>query len=275
MRAFRVSRSGGGGMSYSQLRTSRFAAPTRGVRVQGELTWYGVVQSVALVLRDGAAFSHLTAAQLWGFALPVMDGIPLDVTAPVRGSRRQVRWHAGDLEGSIVERAGLPVTSPARTWQGLGACLDLPWQVAVTDQGLRRGLLTLDQLTVPVRCRGAVTLRRAREIADPRSRSVRESVLRVHLLLAGLPAPELNWDIVEDGGWIACGDFVWPEYRLVVEYDGEHHAAARQRHQDAQTRNELADRGWRVRVLTSRHLDRVEHCVEMIAQLLRHAGWRG
>jgi hypothetical protein len=105
-------------------------------------------------------------------------------------------------------------------------------------------------LPVPAGVRGATNLRTALSLANPGSRSPRESILRVELHLAGLPAPHVNFDVVKKGEWIGRGDLVWPEYGLFPEYDGIHHKSERQRHQDTQTRNELAQLGWRVRVVT-------------------------
>ena len=166
---------------------------------------------------------------------------------------------------------GLPVTDPARTWHDLGPLLPLPELVAVTDRILRRRLVPA--LDVIPGVRNAAHLRHALNLSDGRSRSPRESILRVHLRLAGLPAPELNFDVIHRGEWIGCGDLVWPLYRVYVEYDGEHHADPRQRHQDAQTRNRLAQLGWQVRVVTKAMS--THDVVEMVRQALVDGGWAG
>ena len=152
--------------------------------------------------------------------------------------------------------------------------LNLGELVAMTDVMLRRNLVNREHLLVPAGRRGARNLRNAAALADPRSLSPRESILRVELHLAGLPAPEVNLDIVVDGIWIACADLAWPLYRVIVEYDGAHHQDPRQRHQDAQTRNALMDLGWQVRVITDKHLQRLSMTVQEIADLLHSRGWR-
>lgn len=223
-----------------------------------------------------AAFSHTTAAFLLGLPGTGPDGTHVTVSPGTsRGSRQAIKWHKADLAGAIVQVKGVPCTSPLRTWLDLGAMLPLPELVAATDCALRRRLLAREELVVPSGVRGAVALREARLIADPRSLSPRESVLRVHLHKAGLPAPEVNVDIIINSGWVACADLAWPRYRVIVEYDGQHHSSDRQRHQDARTRNELADQGWQVRVLTAWHLNHVEQAVTMIRDLLKAQGWAG
>lgn len=271
---FLLTKAGVGDLTYEQLR--HLPAPSRGVRYSpGETAPLDLLRALALTLPARAAYSHNTAAKLLALPLP-REGPAVHVTVPSkaeRGSRKAITWHAANIVGSTVEVHGLPCTDAARTWTDLGGLLPLPDLVAVADLALRRSLLTRDQLQPPKGSRGAVVLRKAAQLADPRSLSPQESIVRVHLHLAGLPAPQLNVDIIIDGGWIACADLAWPEYQVIVEYDGRHHVSDRQRHQDAMTRNELAARGWHIRVLTARHLRHMDDAVHMIAETLIAQGW--
>lgn len=247
--------------------------PTSGVRALAEETaWIDDVRAVALVLPEHAVFSHFTAAHL--LQVPVPKGLerPLHVTVPTgraRGKRQCVQWHHGAIESHTIKVGNLAVTDAERTWLDLGPHLPLPELVAATDLILRRNLVR--ELVIPAGARSAANLRQALALSDPRSRSPRESTLRVHLLLAGLPRPEVNYDIVHQGEWIGCGDLVRPEYRLYVEYDGEHHENPRQRHQDAQTRNALGQLGWSVRVVT--RTMKLHDVVGMLTQDLVAGGW--
>ena len=120
---------------------------------------------------------------------------------------------------------------PGWTWWDLGRHLSLPELVAIADVIVKRDPTT--RLVVPRGVRGAANLRAAGSLADPGSRSPQESILRVHLHLARLPAPKVNFDVVHRGEWIGCGDLVWSDFTLYVEYEGPHHDNPRQRHQDA------------------------------------------
>jgi hypothetical protein len=277
MAVFRVSRKGGGGLPYRDTRRVAWRSPTHGVRCAAhDNQWRDLLAAIALVLRTGAAFSHQTAAQLLGLPLPArfQNMQSVHVTVPVgasRGTRQQVVWHRAPIADRVITADGFRVTDAARTWLDLGPHLNLPQLVAVTDVILRRQLCS--ELAVPPRARGALRLRQAVELADPRSCSPEESQLRVGLTLAGLPKPEVNFDVIVHGEWIGRGDLVWPEYMLYLEYDGGHHADPGQRHQDAQTRNRLAQLGWRVRVVTSSM--RTHDVVEMVTEDLRAAGWPG
>jgi very-short-patch-repair endonuclease len=276
---FLVSKSGGGGLSYDQTRRVTLRTPTRGVRTEaGATDWLDDVRAVALTLPVGAVFSHVTAAQLLGIPLAHDDTRPLHVTVPRggrRGSRTAIAWHIGLLTGERTIVRGLPVTVAHRTWRDLGPMMDMPRLVAAADVIVRRSLASIDQLSVPPGCRGAHRLRAALPLIDPRSRSVRESLLRVRIHQRGLPDPQINFDVIEDGGWIGCGDMVWTEYRLVLEYDGDHHAQRRQRHQDAQTRNDYAEYGWKCLVFTAKHFERLDESVDQVARVLRQRGWPG
>lgn len=271
--AFLITKSGIEGLTYEQSR--RLPIPTRGVRCSlNETSQLDHLRAIALTLTPSAAFSHSTAASLLGLPTPTSELAHVTVPSKnLRGSRRAVAWHVANVSAIGVQ--GLPCTNPLRTWLDLGAVLELPELVAATDCLLRRGLVTWDQLEPPKRTRGAMRLRRAAFLADARSLSPRESIIRVHLHLAGLPRPELNFNVIVDRGWVACADLAWPQYRVIVEYDGKHHGSDRQRHQDALTRNELAACGWQIRVLTDQHFRNMDRTVQMIAATLMAQGWYG
>jgi hypothetical protein len=59
------------------------------------------------------------------------------------------------------------------------------------------------------------------EHLDAASRSLPESELRTLLVHAGLPKPEVNVPVVEDGSVI--GDLVYRRWGVVVEYEGSQH----------------------------------------------------
>lgn len=276
MDVIKVTVEGAPGLSYWQSRKLR--RPTWGTRAaSNKPVWAEDVTALSLVLREGAALSHTTAANLLKLPLPQVDPRPLHVTVPLgtaRGSRDGVVWHTCDLTGLRMRIHGMTLTGPWKTWIDLGSLLGLADLVAVTDVLLRRGYLTRDELVVPQGVRGARLLRRAAVLADGRSASARESQLRVHFLEAGLPVPDVNADIFIDGGWIAQGDLVWWEFKVVLEYDGEDHKDEGQRHQDAIIRKALRDDGWVVIELTNRHYQRLTLTIEEVKTDLMRCGWK-
>jgi hypothetical protein len=96
--------------------------------------------------------------------------------------------------------------------------------VAAGDAALRLGLLPAGLalgLVAMEHWPGVRAARRVVHFLDQRSESPGESVSRVRMHLDGLPAPELQQEILgPDGRVIARVDFLWRERRLVGEFDG-------------------------------------------------------
>jgi hypothetical protein len=261
---------------YRSSLHARFRSPSRGVRLEASATtWWDDLTALALVLPRDGAFSHTTAAFAAGLPLPVVDPRPFHVSVEgPRGSRKAFVWHRRDLADAVEEWRGLRLTKPLRTWQDLGSIYTLSDLVVMADLMLRRNMVGVEQLRRIPTMPGARVLREAAAMADPGSRSPRESLVRVEMLKRGLPRPVLNLDIIEQGTWIGCGDFVWPEYRVIADYDGDHHNDERQRTQDNQTRDDYADCGWRHVPLTKRSLRNMDAAMERVARALRARGWR-
>lgn len=62
---------------------------------------------------------------------------------------------------------------------------------------------------------------------DGRSWSLQESRARVFFLAAGLPRPELNVPIEQEGRTVAIVDWWWRSFRAAAEYEGGHHQTDR------------------------------------------------
>jgi hypothetical protein len=72
------------------------------------------------------------------------------------------------------------------------------------------------------------------------------------LVLAGLPAPEVNFILRHpDGSWWMRFDMCYPSLKLIIEYDGRQHAEdSNQWLHDLRRREALDRMGWRVIVIT-------------------------
>jgi very-short-patch-repair endonuclease len=86
----------------------------------------------------------------------------------------------------------------------------------------------------------------ALDLVDRRSESPQESRVRVRLMLAGLPLPEVQFSVFDGNRFVARVDLAWPDRRVAVEYDGVWHADAAQLHRDRRRLNRLAVAGWTV-----------------------------
>jgi very-short-patch-repair endonuclease len=250
------------GVSDDMLRSGRFDRPFHGVRAQ---TWRpDELEQRCLALATvvpRAVVSHETAAMLHGLPLPAgaLTGVLVVTTPPaVRAPRRSgVRGHRGDLTGYVQAwPSGLHVVDPAACLAQLSAALGLADLVALGDAALAAGMATVTDLTRTLGDRrfrrGRRVRREALELLDARSGSPMESRLRVVLVLAGLPKPEVNRDVVTDGEWLARPDLSYPELKIAIEYEGDHHRTDRRQWQrDKARRRLLEDAGWLVIEVTA------------------------
>lgn len=73
------------------------------------------------------------------------------------------------------------------------------------------------------------------------------------IVLAGLPEPQVNVVVRHrDGEWRRRFDLCYPEFKLIIEYDGRQHAEdSRQWNADIHRREELERQGWRLIIVTA------------------------
>jgi hypothetical protein len=180
-------------------------------------------------LRDGAIFSHGSAAVLHGLPVWPEAVARVHVTRNRRGSgikRSVVQVHGAPLlPGEIVFIDNLPVTSLTRTILDLARTLPMTQAVAAGDRALALGL-TRDELDVGLlameRWPGVRAARRVVEFLDVHSETPGESMSRVRLMEEGLPRPELQHEIFgPDSRLVARVDFYWNEHKTVGEFDGK------------------------------------------------------
>ena len=136
-----------------------------------------------------------------------------------------VRVHVAALPAEhVVSYRGVLLTSVPRTVIDLARILPFGEGVAVADSALYAGLTSKSELAAVIadcpRWRG---LQRARQVAgfsDARSESVLESLSRAAFHQAGLPPPDLQVWIGDDGEVIGRVDFLWRRYNTIGEADG-------------------------------------------------------
>jgi hypothetical protein len=218
------------------------------------------VRAVLLGAPAGALVSHRTAASLLGLQIPLAREdlrIHLTVPPPTRvRNRADRRIHVSTVPAMQIDRrAGVPITSPGRTWLDLAADLPPAALLAVTDQMLARNYprVGFDRILASAPAvRGKRSARAVLTVADPLAGSPMESVLRWLIHEAGLPAPVLQ-HVVRDGDQSFLGrvDLAWPDRRVVVEFDGDVHRQRRVFVDDLRRQNGLVLAGWTVLRFTS------------------------
>lgn len=180
-------------------------------------------------LAPGAVVSHVSAAVAYG--LPVWN-VPLVRVHATRdgrsGGRISGKLHLHVLplaDDEIVDRGGTLVTSAERTLVDIGRTQPFEQAVAITDGALRRTLCTPEGLARALaraaRRPGVARAHRVAAFADGRSDGVGESRSRCAMRLAGLPDPQLQWEVRSArGAFLGRVDFAWPELGVVGEFDG-------------------------------------------------------
>ena len=185
--------------------------------------------AVARRLPPGSAFSGYTAAWLHGLDVAPCDTIEVTIPDPA-GTRRRagVSVRRGSLGAhEVVVRRDLPTTSALRTVVDLGRREPLVEGVVAADMALHARLISIAELRAYVAehrgAKGIARLRRVIELAEPKTESAMESRLRMLLVLARLPRPEVQVSIRGDKGRPYRPDLLYPKQHLAIEYDGGNH----------------------------------------------------
>lgn len=240
------------------LRGRRFSTVTPGVfRVADTpVTLELSITAAMLVLPDDAAVSHTTNLALRGLDMRPPYPLHFAISSDVRTYRDGIRLHRHRRSIPVETVGGFAALTPARTFVDCGTLLSTVELIEVGDWMVARGLVDVMELNVFAMESHLDGVRRARRaVAHVRtgSESIRESRLRWILVSAGLPEPELNVEIRNDRGtFLARGDLVYRERKVLVEYDGWHHERdAWQRQRDVLRREALEAAGWRVIVVTT------------------------
>jgi very-short-patch-repair endonuclease len=215
-----------------------------------------------LALRSRAGYRYVegrgvlagySAAELLGASCGPADA-PVEVVVP--GAKQRV--HAGLVvrrdriaPGEVAEVGGIRLTSPLRTAYDLARRGDLVDGVVAVDALARVGRFEPDLLLNFAarywRSRGNHRVPDVLGHADRRSGSPMETRLRLLLVRAGLPRPQVQWvvqdEVARTAVWL---DLAYPECRVGIEYDGEVHADPAAVLRDIGRHTALLDKGWRV-----------------------------
>ncbi len=219
--------------------------------------WWAAV----LAYGDHALLSHRSAAALWGLAKPRLS--PIDVTAPAGWQglrRREGIWiHRGRLHPEDRdERAGIPVTTVARTLFDFAEVVDFKRLERAWEEADRLKLLRLSEVErVCERGYGRRALKPTRRLlaearAVTRTRSPLEDRFQRFARFYDLPPHSTNVEVL--GKEV---DALWPAAKLIVELDSwefHSHRAAFQRDRARDTRLLVA--GYRTVRVTHERLDK-------------------
>lgn len=220
------------------------------------------VAALALVIPKHAIVSDHSAAWVYGVDTFPPGGLrefrPMCVVShgtsrshPSRALARQTTVPDPD----VVLIAGVPVTSPLRTAVDLLRLCWRPHALAAVDALVRAGVVSKDDVMASasslLRLPGTQQAKELAPLIDPRAQSHGESWMRLRMVDAGLPIPDVDHRLQHRGRefWL---DSAYVAARVAAEYDGrEFHSDRRDVEHDGERRaileHELA---WRFVVAT-------------------------
>jgi len=274
------------GATRSRLRARDLRVPHHGVRSAVESPGaVGRARELWPVLADDEFFAHLTALELWGLPVPRhLENGPLHVGGTSTRQRRRpgIRGHRYADGTPVTVFHGVRLSTPLEAWLQAAPVLGLddairlgdalagrwsPWTVA-REVEIERLARTVERAR---RRPGVATLRRALELVRPGVESPKETELRLLIVRAGLPEPEVNVRRFDAGGSpLGRPDLSYGWCRLAFEYQGDHHRTDRATWRlDLSRRERFEDAGWRVVLVSDDDLHGVAASA-LLARIRRH-----
>ena len=242
------------GVTPKQLRGPGYRVVLPGAYVAASTTVTPLVRVRAALLPygDAAWASHASAARVYDLPIPTIAMEHVSVPRPGQRRRHQgVKVHVGGQAARTRIVRGVRVSEPRALFVEMAALVGLVDLVVLGDAMVRRALVIPDALVAycassahpaAAAARGAASYVR-RDVDSPM-----ETRLRLLLVLAGLPEPQVNLKIRdEDGEVLRKYDLSYPAVRVAVEYNGKVHVLTPGAWEaDLERRGAIDDDGWRL-----------------------------
>lgn len=221
--------------------------------------------AAAVIRHADAVGSHVSALFVHG-----LDVVPPErpyLTLPPGSTSRTT---IGVLHRSPLDRVdrtrrrGIPVTSLPRSIVDAAEVLSVEELAAVVNEAISRKMVRLPHIldalhrveAAPGRL-GSGRLRTVlatwTEAIEPDSPTEAAAIRRIRTF--GLPAPETQYEIVdEDGAFVARVDMAWPASKVAREYDSVKHHGPERIVPDEERLQAVEALGWRIDPLYRHHL---------------------
>jgi hypothetical protein len=199
-----------------------------------------------LVLPDDAVFTHVTAARLLGWWLPQLPE-PVPVFAATAADRhpRRAGVTCSRLQRSSppLQVEGLPVDAPGEVLLRASRDLALLDVAPMMDSALRLSEDAASQVDELCRTRrpGVKRLRVAYALADARSESAWETLLRLFHVSIGVEVEPQHVVLDGEGRFVARSDLRLTGTNQLAEYDGGHHLSVAQQQEDLRRARRIAE----------------------------------
>lgn len=216
--------------------------------------------------------------------------IHLGTTAAPRRSTGLLRWSRVDIDAPLLAKSGsVPLTPRITTFLGLGEMLTRDPLVAIGDHLVRRPRWEYEHRSAPYATipelmqaaqtgagRGIARVREAVTHVRSSSDSPPETTLRLAFARAGLPEPLANVRIRDQGKDLGEPDLHWPQWQVIVEYDGPTHLQPGQRRRDNSRQETRTLAGWIELSMVAEDLaDGCRQAIDRVREALRVTGWPG
>ena len=271
-RAFTAAEAVREGVSRERLRRKDIVALGSGVyaaRALGESsTPLQMLQLKADALLRGRTemwISHVSAAKVQGLWLParLLNDDRIHLSQPpephVRERRDGVCGHRVSVRPTdLTTSNSLRLTTPARTWLDVASSCTVRELIVLGDQLVRHPYPRFEGRTQPhaspadlknllAETKGTAGRRRCltaltwiRVGAD----SVQETLLRLALIRAGLPEPELQVPALPGSKGSPRTDLGYPGLKIAIQYEGDTHFTPQQQRADQRRDNIFLAEGW-------------------------------
>lgn len=245
--------------SVRELRTPAYRRLLHGIYVAAsvEVTPLTIAEAALLPFGEKAWASHATAARVLDLPIPALPGEHVTVVeSRRRRSRKDVACHLA-RKGWVNEVGGVKVSAPQQVFLELATQLTLVDLVIVGDHMVRKGLVdlgTLREFCADSSGPGAVLARTAVGYVRNGVDSPMETRLRLLIVLAGLPEPEVNL-LVGDEVERRKYDLSYRRSKTILEYDGRQHVERiEQWEADLERREGIDDDQWRILVFVAKDI---------------------
>jgi very-short-patch-repair endonuclease len=192
--------------------------------------------------------------------LPVPEHPFAHVTVTQEQDRRfrpEIKPHVTTRKRRVIVVNGIRTTDPIATFIDCAGWLSLVDLVVLGDALVKKYRISAEELRKSCAASSdyyAGLARRAAHYVREGVDSPMETRLRMLIVLGGLPEPVVNFKLYnDDGTWRRRFDLCYPEIKLIVEYDGRHHAESpAQWESDLERREEFDDEGYRILIVTAK-----------------------
>ncbi len=269
------------GITAGELRGRRYRQLFKGVYVDAAQRRSPRlnVEAALTIQPTHAIASHYSAARVYQLPVPNSPNEHVSVaTAADRRRRKGIECHVATPGARVLTYRGLRLSPPDQLFIEMASVLTLVDLVILGDAIAGKEWYTPAELAAACASSSDKYASKAAEAAAfvrDGVDSPMETRLRMLIVLAGLPEPQVNFIVHDEAGReVRRFDLCYPHLMLLVEYDGRQHAEDPDQYDSDIYRREDLDRwGWRLVVVTAKGIfQKPEETVFRVHRALKERG---